>query len=109
MLLLVSNGVVFQNYARVLLECLVSSTCIYENSGSDLCSNIWCIFVVVIQNNIPVFCPGLTDGSLGDMLYFHSFRSPGLIVDVVQGMLLVTLSLQLIINLGKCNHKIACL
>ncbi|OMO62111.1 Deoxyhypusine synthase [Corchorus capsularis] len=36
------------------------------------------------ENNIPVFCPGLTDGSLGDMLYFHSFRSPGLIIDVVQ-------------------------
>nr|Q9AXQ8.1 RecName: Full=Deoxyhypusine synthase [Dianthus caryophyllus]AAG53644.1 deoxyhypusine synthase [Dianthus caryophyllus] len=36
------------------------------------------------KNNIPVFCPGLTDGSLGDMLYFHSFRNPGLIVDVVQ-------------------------
>ncbi|KAK6944869.1 Deoxyhypusine synthase [Dillenia turbinata] len=28
------------------------------------------------KNNIPVFCPGLTDGSLGDMLYFHSFRNP---------------------------------
>ncbi|XP_044480087.1 deoxyhypusine synthase-like isoform X1 [Mangifera indica] len=36
------------------------------------------------KNNIPVFCPGLTDGSLGDMLYFHSFQSPGLIIDVVQ-------------------------
>ncbi|WRX12328.1 Deoxyhypusine synthase - like 1 [Theobroma cacao] len=36
------------------------------------------------ENEIPVFCPGLTDGSLGDMLYFHSFRSPGLIIDVVQ-------------------------
>ncbi|OWM70322.1 deoxyhypusine synthase isoform X1 [Punica granatum] len=36
------------------------------------------------KNNIRVFCPGLTDGSLGDMLYFHSFRSPGLIVDIVQ-------------------------
>ncbi|KAJ6713892.1 DEOXYHYPUSINE SYNTHASE [Salix viminalis] len=36
------------------------------------------------KNNIPVFCPGITDGSLGDMLYFHSFRSPGLIVDIVQ-------------------------
>ncbi|KAH9621960.1 hypothetical protein KSS87_018479 [Heliosperma pusillum] len=38
------------------------------------------------MNNIPVFCPGLTDGSLGDMLYFHSYRNPGLIIDVVQGM-----------------------
>ncbi|KAK1420630.1 hypothetical protein QVD17_22375 [Tagetes erecta] len=36
------------------------------------------------KNGIPVFCPGLTDGSLGDMLYFQSFRSPGLIVDVVK-------------------------
>ncbi|XP_039067490.1 deoxyhypusine synthase-like [Hibiscus syriacus] len=36
------------------------------------------------KNKIPVFCPGLTDGSLGDMLYFHSFRSPGLIIDLVQ-------------------------
>ncbi|XP_043691302.1 deoxyhypusine synthase isoform X2 [Telopea speciosissima] len=36
------------------------------------------------KNNVPVFCPGLTDGSLGDMLYFHSFRNPGLIIDVVQ-------------------------
>ncbi|PSS01954.1 Deoxyhypusine synthase [Actinidia chinensis var. chinensis] len=36
------------------------------------------------KNNIPVFCPGLTDGSLGDMLYFHSFRNPGLIVDLIQ-------------------------
>jgi deoxyhypusine synthase len=38
-----------------------------------------------LQNNIPVYCPGLTDGSLGDMLYFHSVHNPGLIVDVVQG------------------------
>ncbi|KAJ0754175.1 Deoxyhypusine synthase [Helianthus annuus] len=36
------------------------------------------------KNDIPVFCPGLTDGSLGDMLYFHSFRNPGLVVDIVQ-------------------------
>ncbi|KAJ4953388.1 hypothetical protein NE237_030220 [Protea cynaroides] len=36
------------------------------------------------KNGIPVFCPGLTDGSLGDMLYFHSFRKPGLVIDLVQ-------------------------
>lgn len=36
------------------------------------------------KNNIPVFCPGLTDGSLGDMLYFHSYKNPGLVVDIVQ-------------------------
>lgn len=30
------------------------------------------------RNNIPVFCPALTDGSIGDMLFFHSYKSPGL-------------------------------
>jgi deoxyhypusine synthase len=27
------------------------------------------------KNDIPIFCPALTDGSLGDMLYFHTYRS----------------------------------
>ncbi len=31
-----------------------------------------------------MYCPALTDGSLGDMLYFHSFQNPGLIIDLVQ-------------------------
>lgn len=39
----------------------------------------WCY-----KNNIPVFCPALTDGSFGDMHYFHSFKiSPKrLIIDI---------------------------
>jgi len=37
------------------------------------------------KNNIPVFCPALTDGSLGDMLYFHSYKNPGLVLDIIQG------------------------
>ncbi|KHJ30978.1 putative deoxyhypusine synthase [Erysiphe necator] len=41
----------------------------------------WCY-----KNNIPVFCPALTDGSLGDMLYFHTFRSSPLQlrIDIVE-------------------------
>ncbi|KAK9245607.1 Deoxyhypusine synthase [Lipomyces tetrasporus] len=27
------------------------------------------------KNDIPVFCPALTDGSIGDMLFFHTFRA----------------------------------
>ncbi|TDH67899.1 hypothetical protein CCR75_006434 [Bremia lactucae] len=37
----------------------------------------WCY-----KNNIPVFCPSLTDGSIGDMIYFHSYRNEGLVVDI---------------------------
>ncbi|XP_067936983.1 probable deoxyhypusine synthase [Watersipora subatra] len=40
--------------------------------------NYWCY-----KNNIPVFSPALTDGSIGDMLNFHSYRNPGLVIDLV--------------------------
>ncbi|CAL1288060.1 unnamed protein product [Larinioides sclopetarius] len=36
------------------------------------------------KNEIPIFSPALTDGSLGDMIYFHSYRNPGLVIDIVQ-------------------------
>lgn len=38
------------------------------------------------KNDIPVFCPALTDGSLGDMLYFHTFKSSPaqLRIDIVE-------------------------
>lgn len=36
------------------------------------------------KNHIPIFCPALTDGSLGDMIFFHTYRNPGLIIDIVQ-------------------------
>lgn len=38
------------------------------------------------KNNIPVFSPALTDGSLGDMMYFHSYKNPGLIVDILSDL-----------------------
>jgi deoxyhypusine synthase len=34
------------------------------------------------KNDIPIFCPALTDGSVGDMLYFHSYKSPGFVLDI---------------------------
>ncbi|VDN05611.1 unnamed protein product [Thelazia callipaeda] len=36
------------------------------------------------KNRIPIFSPALTDGSLGDMLYFHSFRNGGIKLDIVE-------------------------
>lgn len=34
------------------------------------------------KNDIPIFCPALTDGSLGDMLYFHTFKSDPLQLNI---------------------------
>lgn len=67
-----------------------------------------------LQNDIPVFCPALTDGSLGDMLYFHSFRSPGLIIDLVQDIRNLNELARnsrkagmVILGGGVCKHQIA--
>ena len=35
------------------------------------------------KNKIPVYSPALTDGSIGDMLYFHTYKNPGLVLDLV--------------------------
>ncbi|KAF8913866.1 DHS-like NAD/FAD-binding domain-containing protein [Gymnopilus junonius] len=72
------------------------------------------IYYWAYKNNIPVFCPALTDGSIGDMLYFHSFRSPGLILDIVADIRsLNELSRtsrkagMIVLGGGVCKHQIA--
>jgi len=35
------------------------------------------------RNKIPVFCPGITDGAIGDILFFHSYERAGFVVDLV--------------------------
>ncbi|RDW88027.1 deoxyhypusine synthase [Coleophoma cylindrospora] len=44
------------------------------------------VYYWAYKNDIPVFCPGLTDGSLGDMLYFHTFKASPLQlkIDIVE-------------------------
>jgi len=42
------------------------------------------IYYWAYKNNIPVFSPAITDGSIGDNIYFHSFRNPGLKIDIAE-------------------------
>ncbi|CAH2265654.1 probable deoxyhypusine synthase [Pararge aegeria] len=49
------------------------------NNESSVCYWAW-------RNNIPIFSPALTDGSLGDMMYFHSYKRPGLIIDILSDL-----------------------
>jgi deoxyhypusine synthase len=72
------------------------------------------VYYWAYKNDIPVFCPALTDGSLGDMIYFHSFRNPGLILDIVRDIrALNELSRKskkagmIILGGGVCKHQIA--
>lgn len=49
-----------------------------------VCSAAFAECADAAQNDIPVFCPAITDGSIGDMVYFHSYRNPGLVIDIAQ-------------------------
>ncbi|KAK0161104.1 hypothetical protein PV327_009617 [Microctonus hyperodae] len=44
------------------------------------------IYYWAAKNKIPVFSPAITDGSLGDMMYFHSFKNPGLVIDILSDL-----------------------
>ena len=68
------------------------------------------------KNDIPVFCPALTDGSIGDMLYYHRIRSKPqcLVVDIGEDMeSIVNLSRRakragmIILGGGLVKHHIA--
>jgi deoxyhypusine synthase len=70
--------------------------------------------LILFQNDIPVFCPALTDGSLGDMIFFHSYRSPGLVIDIVSDIRAInSMALKakkggmIILGGGVCKHQIA--
>ncbi|PFH46319.1 hypothetical protein AMATHDRAFT_77718 [Amanita thiersii Skay4041] len=72
------------------------------------------VYYWAYKNDIPVFCPALTDGSIGDMIYFHSFRSPGLIIDIVQDIRALNELARksrragmIILGGGVCKHQIA--
>lgn len=36
------------------------------------------------KNNIPVFCPGIVDGAIGDMLYFYKKTHPNFVLDTAK-------------------------
>lgn len=41
------------------------------------------------KNNIPVFSPALTDGAIGDIIYFYSYEESGFIVDIARDIRLL--------------------
>ncbi|GLB33775.1 putative deoxyhypusine synthase [Lyophyllum shimeji] len=72
------------------------------------------VYYWAYKNDIPVFCPAITDGSIGDMIYFHSFRSPGLVLDIVQDIRDLNERSRtsrkagmIVLGGGVCKHQIA--
>jgi len=70
------------------------------------------VYYWAARNDIPVFCPAITDGSVGDMLFFHSYKNnPSLIVDIARDIraindiaLAAKKSGMIILGGGLCKH-----
>ncbi|RZC36453.1 DS domain containing protein [Asbolus verrucosus] len=58
------------------------------------------IYYWAAKHKIPVFCPALTDGSIGDMMFMHSFRNPGLVLDIISDLRQLNLMAMKAINTG---------
>lgn len=59
-----------------------------ERMGKEI-DNPESIYYWAYKNNIPVFCPAITDGSIGDNIYFHSFKNPGLRIDIAEDIKII--------------------
>ncbi|KAH9601137.1 Deoxyhypusine synthase [Trypanosoma melophagium] len=79
-----------------------------ERHHPDTCSSsliYWCY-----RNNIPMFSPALTDGSMGDMIYFYNFSKKGLVVDpIVDVVRLREMGRRNNIHTDRVNGKITCI
>lgn len=64
-------------------RCCCTQPQMIERFGREI-NNPDSVYYWAAVNNIPVFCPALTDGSIGDMLFFHSYKCPGLRLDLVE-------------------------
>ncbi|PKA62119.1 Deoxyhypusine synthase [Apostasia shenzhenica] len=83
----------FENWINPILEEMLNEQStqnvnwtpskVISRLGKEICDESSYLYWAY-KNGIPVFCPALTDGSLGDMLYCHSIRSVGLHIDIVQ-------------------------
>ncbi|KAM9313312.1 deoxyhypusine synthase-like [Gastrophryne carolinensis] len=55
-------------------------------------NNTESVYYWAYKNNIPVYSPALTDGSLGDMFFFHSYTKPSLRLDIVEDVCQIDMS-----------------
>jgi len=86
-----NNYVLFENWLMPLLDKMLAEKSVWTPAsiihrlGLEI-NNEDSIYYWAAKNNIPVLCPAITDGSLGDMMFFHSYKNPGLVVDILQDL-----------------------
>lgn len=87
--------VTFEKFVQPLLESLYQEA---KSSGVPLTPSrlVWALGEAIgnkdsicywaFKNKIPIFCPAITDGALGDNIYFFSFKREDFVLDVVADM-----------------------
>src|SRR3989338_1950530 len=83
----------FEEFVQPVLEELYEEA---KKRGKPICGGelIWklgerinnkeSIYYWAWKNKIPVYCPALTDGVLGDNIYFFSFKHSDFVIDIVE-------------------------
>ncbi|XP_055865778.1 deoxyhypusine synthase-like [Biomphalaria glabrata] len=103
-----SNYCLFENWLLPILDNMVEEqkegtkwtpSKVVARLGKEI-DNPDSVYYWAYKNNIPVFCPALTDGSLGDMIYFHSYQTPGLVIDIVEDIRLMNSQAVYAVNTG---------
>ncbi|MBW0498868.1 hypothetical protein O181_038583 [Austropuccinia psidii MF-1] len=88
---------------------------VIERLGIEI-NNDQSVLYWAAKNNIPVFCPALTDGSFGDMLCFHSIKTDPnpLVIDIVADIRRINelgrsakKAGMIVLGGGVCKHQIA--
>ena len=86
-----NNYCLFEDWFTPLLNTMQDATpgffwspsTMIERMGKEI-DNEESIYYWAQKNKIPVFSPALTDGSVGDMLFFHSYKRKGFVLDISQ-------------------------
>ena len=80
-----SRYVKFEKFVLPVLEKykneILSASKLIKILGHEI-NNKESIYYWCAKNDIPVFCPALTDGSLGDMIYFFKSKNPQFKIDI---------------------------
>lgn len=87
------NYVMFENFFAPLVEqmhqeqkekgTIFSPSKIVAKLGEAI-NNEESVYYWCWKNDIPVFSPAITDGAIGDVIYFHSYKQEGFILDIAQ-------------------------
>ncbi|MBS3147322.1 deoxyhypusine synthase [Candidatus Woesearchaeota archaeon] len=64
---------------------IISPSQFVDRLGQEI-DNKESIYYWCHKNKIPVFCPAITDGSIGDMIYFFKYKNSDFAIDVTSDM-----------------------